>query len=133
MKGTTLRCVLLALVAGACVAGGGVADRTPFQEPSGERIVVEVLNASGIRGLARSGTIHLRRQGLDVVLYATADTTVDSTIVLVRRGERDAATRVMRALGTGTVLIAIDTLRRVDVTVLLGPDFHPPPTHRPDR
>jgi hypothetical protein len=121
----------LTTMAAACVAGASENDSIPFEEPNGDRVVVEVLNASGIRGLARSGTIHLRRAGLDVVAYATADTTVDATLVLVRRGEGDGAARVVRALGTGTVLVAIDTLRRVDVTVLLGQDFQPPPTLRP--
>jgi hypothetical protein len=131
MKRTAMGYALLTTMAAACVAGASENDRIPFEEPDGDRVVVEVLNASGIRGLARSGTIHLRRAGLDVVAYATADTTVDATLVLVRRGEGDGAGRVVRALGTGTILVAIDTLRRVDVTVLLGPDFQPPPTPRP--
>lgn len=94
-------------------------------------MVVEVLNATERRGLARRGTRLLREGGVDVVFYGTADTTVDSTLVLVRRGEERVGARVARALGVGLVRPAPDTLRRVDVTVLLGPDFRPPPDPRP--
>ncbi len=123
--------MVLLTVLMACERRAPETARLPFEAPPGERVVVEVLNASGIRGLARSGTIHLRRKGIDVVAYGTADTAVASTLVLVRRGEGDGARRVVRALGTGTVVIAVDTLRRVDITVLLGPDYVPPVTPRP--
>ena len=109
----------------------GCRERAPspaaFQEPSGPRVLVEVLNASGVPGLAREGTRHLRQQGLDVVFFGNADQAVDSTEVLVRRGNGSAGARVARALGLGAVRRVEDTLRRVDVTVLLGRDYRPPP------
>ena len=64
----------------------------------GPRVTVEVLNASGRPGLARHGTLALREAGLDVVAFGTADTSVDTTVVLVRRGNRDAGERVARAV-----------------------------------
>lgn len=109
----------------------GCSERAPtpavFQEPAGPRVLVEVLNASGVPGLAREGTRQLRQKGLDVVFYGNADQTLDSTEVLVRRGDGPAGARVARALGLGTVRRVEDTLRRVDVTVLLGRDYRPPP------
>jgi hypothetical protein len=103
-----------------------------FDIPSAEgRIVVEVLNGSGRSGLARLGTRRLRRMGLDVVNFETADTTVDSTQVILRRGKIDQAERVRSALGLGRVLTRRDTLRRVDVSVILGPDFRPDEEGRP--
>ncbi len=87
--------------------------------------MVEVLNGTARSGLARKGTRQLRGQGLDVVYFGGADTTVDSTRILLRRGSRDAAERVRTALGAGTIAVAPDSLRRVDVTVILGWDFHP--------
>lgn len=92
-------------------------------EAGGPRVTVEVLNASGRPGLARQGTLTLRDAGLDVVAFGTADTSVDSTQVLVRRGDRGAGDRVARALGAGRVRVAPDSLPRVDVTVLLGRDW----------
>ncbi len=103
-----------------------------FDIPTGaDRVIVEVLNGSGRPGLARLGARRLRRQGLDVVYFGNADSTVDSTRVLLRRGEEDRASRVQHALGVGRVRSARDTLRRVDVTVILGPDFRPDEDGRP--
>jgi precorrin isomerase len=89
------------------------------------RIVVEVLNGTGRQGLARVATRILRRQGIDVVFLGNADSAQAATRVIVRRGESDRARTVATALGIGAVSEALDTLRRVDVSVILGADFHP--------
>jgi hypothetical protein len=90
----------------------------------GERVVVEVLNASGAVGLARSATRRLRDAGLDVVYFGSdTSNTLDSTQVLVRRGDDGKAERVRRALGLGSVRAAPDSTRLVDVTIRLGRDF----------
>ncbi|MFL5518118.1 MAG: LytR C-terminal domain-containing protein [Gemmatimonadales bacterium] len=87
------------------------------------RITVEVLNASGRAGLARGATRLLRRGGLDVVFFGNADDTADSTRIVVRRGDPGAGRDVRDALRMGRVTIVPDTLRRVDVSVILGRDF----------
>ena len=89
----------------------------------GPRVTVEVLNASGRPGLARHGTLALREAGLDVLAFGTADTSVDTTVILVRRGSREAGERVANAIGEATVRMAPDSLPRVDVTVLLGRNY----------
>ncbi len=95
----------------------------PYAIPSGEdRVVVEVLNASGRDGLARRVTRELRSRGLDVVSFGNEPAT-DSTLVILRRGDGGAADAVRGALGQGVVRAEPDTLRRVDVTVVLGADF----------
>ena len=81
--------------------------------------------------MARLGARRLRRLGFDVVFFGTADTGVDTTQVLLRRGDATSADRVRRALGVGRVVTRVDTLRRVDVTVILGPEFHPDEKGRP--
>jgi hypothetical protein len=94
-------------------------------------VTVEVLNATGTPGLARLGTRVLREQGLDVVFFGNGSGSTDSagaavTRVLVRRpGARKAAEQVRSALGVGSIVESVDTLRRVDVSVVLGRDFHP--------
>ena len=88
------------------------------------RIQIEVINATPAVGLARAATRRLRDAGLDVVYFgADAGPALDSTEILVRRGEAASATRVRRALGVGQVRVAPDTARLVDVTVRLGRDF----------
>ena len=91
------------------------------------RIVVEVLNGTRRPGLARTATRLMRQQGLDVVFFGSADSAdqTDSTRIIVRRGERGAAEVVARALGAGRIEVELDTLRRVDVSVILGSDYHP--------
>ena len=88
-----------------------------------DSIRVEVLNASSAVGLARIATWRLREHGIDVVYFGSdTATALDSTQVLVRRGEEAAGERVRRALGLGAVRLAPEPARLVDVTVRLGLD-----------
>lgn len=116
------------LAAGVVIAARLRRDQVPghaYAIPSADnRIVVEVLNGTGRQGLARTVTRLLRQQGLDVVFFGSADST-DSTQVVARRGNSGAAEAVAKALGAGRVVEDIDTLRRVDVSVILGRDYTP--------
>jgi hypothetical protein len=127
--------LLLATILLALLARSLRRDRVEghaFDIPTGDnRIVVEVLNGSGRAGLARLGARRLRRHGLDVVLFGNADSTVDSTRIILRRGAKALAERVQDALGAGRVRESRDSLRLVDVTVILGPDFTPDEDGRP--
>lgn len=122
------------------VAGAGVAVATrlarapkpldPLADvrrvvPAGERVTVEVLNGAGRRGAARVATRLLRRAGFDVIYFGNAEP-VDSTVVLWRRGEDRHGASLVRTLDAGRVREAIDTLRRLDYTVILGRDWPPP-------
>lgn len=86
---------------------------------------MEVLNGTRRAGVARAATRMLRRRGLDVVFYGNADRATDSTQVIVRRGDPGRAQEVRQALGAGRVVVEPDSLRRVDISVILGPDFRP--------
>lgn len=105
--------------------------------PSGrDRILVEVLNRTSTAGLARAATRQLREHGLDVVYFGNNPAPApapgdDSTRILVRQGNADAGEAVARALGTGIVQVATDTLRRVDISVVLGSDYRPEPGLHP--
>jgi hypothetical protein len=122
--------VLALLVAGIVALLRPRREQLPghaFTLPAPEgRIVVEVLNGTRRQGLARVATRMLRRRGIDVVSLDNADATT-TTRILVRRGESDQGRTVAAALGavTTAVVVARDTLRRVDVSVILGPDFRP--------
>lgn len=99
--------------------------------PAERRVTVEVLNGTERQGLARSATRMLRQRGVDVVFLGNADSTADSTQILIRRGGPPGGATVRAALGLGKVAVAIDTLRRVDVSVILGRDFRPGPELHP--
>jgi hypothetical protein len=89
------------------------------------RITVEVLNGTRQQGAARTATRALRRQKLDVVFLGNADSLIDSTLVVARRGDSARARYVAAALGLGVLRVETDTFRRVDVSVILGDDFRP--------
>ena len=91
----------------------------------GERdgYVIEVLNASGVDGLARTTTRQLRAKGVDVVYFGNAAIdTLRTTQILVRRGDSTAALRVRAAMGVGAVVIRRDSGLLLDATVFVGRD-----------
>ena len=94
--------------------------------PADRRVVVEVLNGTQRRGAARIAMRMLRRAGFDVLYFGDAPASTDTTLVLVRRGEREPGEWLLDALGTGQLRSAPDSLRRVDLTVILGPDWRLP-------
>jgi len=117
----------------AALMGTLVGVPGPVASPSGRvavaaepKVVVEVRNGTRRAGLARQVTRLLREQGADVVYFGTASTLTDTTLILVRRGDLSRGDVVARMLGQGQVRFAPDSLRRVDVTVVLGADFRVP-------
>jgi hypothetical protein len=91
-----------------------------------ERVRVEVLNATDVRGLARRATLLLRDRGFDVLEVGTAGRQMDSTLVLDRSGHPEWARRVADALGGARVESRPDSSRYLDVTVLLGRSWRAP-------
>ena len=135
--------VALVLLAGAISAGWklvrhrrtaptpGVAETAlaapgDARAPAGVRIKVEVQNATTVRGLARRATFFLRDRGFDVVGTATIREQRDSTLVLDRSGHAAWAQLVGRAMNA-RVESRPDSSRFLDVTVLLGGNWRPPP------
>ena len=133
------RWILLALV----LAGAGIfawkrysaSANAPFATmdsapeilvPAGVRIKVEVLNATKVRGLARKATMFLRDRGFDVVAVGTAPEQLATTLVLDRSNHAEWANLVARAFNS-RVESRPDSSRYLDVTVLIGADWHPPP------
>jgi len=95
---------------------------------SGQRILVEVLNASGESNLARTATRVLRGGGIDVVGFGNAGNAVgvlDSTRIVVRRGTAATGATIRQVLKVGRVSLDVDSARLLDASVYLGRDFHP--------
>jgi len=85
---------------------------------------VEVLNASGVPGLARRGTEVLRDGGYDVVSFGNAPGFApDSSLVLDRVGRMELARSVADAVQIPRVYARPDSNVYVDVTVVLGRDW----------
>jgi len=103
-------------------------DKTAFNThaPDSSHITVEVINATKVRGLGRRATFYLRDRGFDVMYVATTKEVRASTMVLDRSGHPDRAKLVGQALHAPSQS-APDSTRYIDVTVLLGNDWTPPP------
>lgn len=144
MAGLAAALLMVALAgAGAWVAGrpsgaggapdgarGALADEADSlaRAPAGVRVRVHVTNASGVRGLGRRATAHLRARGFDVVGIDTErEGGATVTQVLVHAGPAEYGRRVARALGAGSLLQRPDSARYVEVRVRLGRDWQPPP------
>lgn len=125
--------IAILLVGGVLLARGWRSDGTasaraaaPDVADTAQRIKVEVLNATDVRGLARRATLHLRDRGFDVLYMGTATTQLDSTLVLDRSGNPGRAQRVADALGGARVESRPDSSRYLDVTVMLGRSWRAP-------
>ncbi len=94
--------------------------------PEGVRIKVEVLNATKTRGLARKATDFLRARGFDVVGSGNDAEQRPKTVVYDRSSHPEWARLVARAMNA-PVLSRPDSSRYLDVTVLIGADWRPPP------
>lgn len=121
-----MRILCAVVILSAC--GGGSTQTHPIPGDRGHAITVEVLNASGRPGSARVGTRLLRQAGIDVVFFGNAPSpeagaTLDSTRIIVRRGDAKVGERVRAALGQGRVEVQLDSGKLLDVSVLLGMDF----------
>jgi LytR cell envelope-related transcriptional attenuator len=114
---------------GAVAQSSAQSSHVPLADPrwaGGQRITVEVLNATKVRGLARRAARTLRDHGFDVVSTGTNPDQFDSTKVLDRTGHRDWAVLAAKAMGGGTVLVRPDSSREVDLTVLVGASWRAP-------
>ena len=126
--------IMVLLLAGAFIvraatSGSEPAPRAVAPDASttnAERVKVEVLNATDVRGLARRATMVLRDKGFDVLYMGSASERLDSTLVLDRSGNPARAQRVAEALGGARVESRPDTSRYLDVTVMLGRAWRAP-------
>lgn len=90
-----------------------------------DRIRVQVLNGTGVPGLARQVQPSLVPAGAVVSLTGNADRfDYDITqVVFYRDEDLERARAVQRALGVGEVVRSLVILDVVDVTVVIGADF----------
>lgn len=129
--------VLLAMIAAVvtwrmvarepAVVGGPALAADEARAPRDVRVRVEVLNATRTRGLARRATRHLRDHGFDVVLVGTFRESLDSTVVIDRSSHPEWASLVAEVMGGAVIRAEPDSSRYLDITVLVGASWSPPP------
>lgn len=106
------------------------ANRPAAWTPLPHRVRVEVLNASKVLGAARIGRLLLQHAGLDVVQSGNADSALRGSgpnRILVRLGDTVGVGRIIEVLGGADIVLQADPSRVVDLTVVLGRNFMPPP------
>jgi hypothetical protein len=94
--------------------------------PAGVRIRVQVLNTTGVHGLARRATRLLRDRGFDVVEMGNASPALDTTVVIDRSGNPGWTATVAKVLRPAMSRTERDSSRYLDITVLLGRAWRPP-------
>jgi hypothetical protein len=123
---------LVASMAMGISSGGAEQPSTPEEVPDlpaakaapGERVRVEVLNAAGVPGLARTVTRALRERGFDVVYFGNArGFSPDTTLVIDRVGREEVARDVAAALEVENVRSLPDSTLLLEVTVVVGRDW----------
>ena len=119
--------LLLGSALGQWIPGDTGPEGQAVRSPGTERVTVEVRNAGGVAGMARTATGHLRHAGFDVVSLGNASTfDQEESVVIDRVGERETAAAVAGALGIDSVRSEPDPNLYVDVTVRLGSDWTVP-------
>lgn len=90
-----------------------------------KNIQLNVLNASGVPGIASKTRNHLRQLGFDVVEIGNYDMLVDSTVIIDRLGDRTSSYKLSKAVGLDESKIetVIDSSLYLRATLILGKDF----------
>lgn len=96
-------------------------------------LVVEILNASGRRGLASELTQYLREQDnkgvlrVDVLEYGTYPTEVETSSVIDYSGRLMEATQISRAIGIASEIKSESSTTSIcEARIILGKDFQMP-------
>ena len=116
--------LVLVFGCGGHAAPGAASGKDHSPPTESRRVVVEVLNPGKQVGMARSATLRLRQQGLDVVYFGNLTDTVlgkrERNLIYVRRGDTAGVGRVIAAIGDADVIDRADATRLVDLSVMLG-------------
>jgi len=88
-------------------------------------IRVEVVNATGIPGLARKVTFLLRQDGFDVVYYSSSRDTIKKTVVVERSDSSlSHAKHLAKWIGCKEITLEWDYDKISDCALVIGLDFN---------
>ena len=130
----TVMVLLLASALGQWIPGETMPAGGAILSPGSARVTVEVRNAGGVDGMARTATDRLRDAGFDVVGIGNADRFNETVAVVIDRvGRPETAAGVAWTLGIDSVTSEPDPNLFVDVTVRLGSGWVAPRKPEPIR
>lgn len=86
---------------------------------------VEVINATGIPGLARKVTFLLRQDGFDVVYYSSSKDTIKRTVIVERSDSTMShAKHLAKWIGCKEITLEWDYDKISDCAIVIGLDFN---------
>lgn len=123
---TILLSVSLLVVIGASgVRAYRLRKRNWYVKNVNPNIRVEVVNASGVKGLARKVTLLLREEGFDVVYYTHLNDTIGKTVVVERSDSSLKHARYLaKWLGIKEITLEWDFDKISDCSLVIGTDYN---------
>ena len=99
--------------------------KNSYEQKTGHRIQIEVLNGCGERFVAKMYQDFLRYEGFDVMDARNSNSKYKNTTIYFHRGDTKMATYLSSVIGINDSLILkdIDESLMFDLTLVLGDDF----------
>ena len=99
--------------------------KNSYEQKTGHRIQIEILNGCGQRYIAKMYQDFLRYEGYDVMDAKNAGSKYEYSTVYLHRGDPEMASHLSRVVGVSDSLIVekIDESLMFDVTLIIGNDF----------
>jgi len=99
--------------------------KNSYEQKTGHRIQIEVLNGCGERFIAKMYQDFLRYEGFDVMDTRNSNSKYKNTTIYIHRGDTKMATYLSSVIGINDSLILknIDESLMFDLTLVLGDDY----------
>ena len=99
--------------------------KNSYEQKTGHRIQIEVLNGCGERFVAKMYQDFLRYEGFDVMDARNSNSKYKNTTIYIHRGDTKMATYLSSVIGINDSLILkdIDESLMFDLTLVLGDDY----------
>ena len=99
--------------------------KNSYEQKTGHRIQIEVLNGCGERFVAKMYQDFLRYEGFDVMDARNSNSKYKNTTIYIHRGDNKMATYLSSVIGINDSLIFkdIDESLMFDLTLVLGDDY----------
>ena len=99
--------------------------KNSYEQKTGHRIQIEVLNGCGERFVAKMYQDFLRYEGFDVMDARNSNSKYNNTTIYIHRGDTKMATYLSSVIGINDSLILkdIDESLMFDLTLVIGDDF----------
>ena len=99
--------------------------KNSYEQKTGHRIQIEVLNGCGERFVAKMYQDFLRYEGFDVMDTRNSNSKYKNTTIYIHRGDTKMATYLSSVIGINDSLILknIDESLMFDLTLVLGDDY----------